>query len=82
MHYIVKGKKIKEFNKVRRHMDGFPFMYIISVADLGEGPEPSLHPSPPPPNSPTNFFLDTGPPRYLKVCVTGPPPFLKVWIRH
>ena len=24
MHYIVKGKKIKEFNKVRRHMDGLP----------------------------------------------------------
>ena len=57
MHYIVKGKKIKEFNKVRRRMDGFPFMYIISVADLGEGPEPSLHPSPPPPQLSNKLFF-------------------------
>ena len=73
MHYIVKGKKIKEFNKV-----------IKCISGGSRGGARALPPPlpPPPPISRTNFFSDTGPPRYLKVWVTGPPPFLKVWIRH
>ena len=48
-----------------------------------EGARVLVPPPPPDPSiSRTNFFLHTGPPRYLKVWVTGPPPFVKVWIRH
>ena len=49
----------------------------LTVADLGEGPAPPF-----PPNSPPlifrprlkKFFLETGPPSYLRTWMAGPPP--------
>ena len=65
------------------HLSGVP-QWRIQGRGPG-GPPPSYCLTKMRPEEPKKFFLETGPPSYLRVCMTAPPPpppYLKVWIRH